>query len=90
MEPAAQHAHFRSNVGDIIEHTDELLLRFALAPVAQTHETTSRNIEITLSTLRDSLLKLHTRFGNQDLVVAVLALTKSGMSTWPGHTLEIE
>ena len=83
MEPATQHANLRNNVGKVIEHIDELLvsLRAGPQPGGQIDEAASRNIETSLCVLCDSFSGFQARFHDQDLVVAVLALTKSGKST---------
>ena len=80
MELATKHASLRSKVGGIVQHTDELLasLRDGAQPAEETDEAASRNIETTLGIFCDSFSSFRSRLEDQDLVVAVLALTKSG------------
>ena len=79
MELAIQHACCRHDVVEIIQNIDKLLQRVGTHFVGRAHEAASRNIETTFSTIRENFLNIHARFDSQDLVVAVLALTKSGM-----------
>ena len=80
MEPATQHANLRKSVGAVMQHIDELLVSLRTGPQAGANidEAASRNIETTLSALCDSFFSFQSRFNKQNLVVAVLALTKSG------------
>ena len=81
MQPAAEHAVLRAEVGRIIGRTCQLLATSPKAANAVQHDeaaSDTNDTDLDSTQYHDISSNFRTRFDNQDLVVAVLALTKSG------------